>query len=809
MTPPASPPAAPQGVPAPPAPAARLRRSAALVGNPNTGKTTLFNALSGLNQRVGNYPGVTVETKKGHVVCAGQPFDLLDLPGTYSLAPRSPDEMVAVDVLLGQQAGEPRPDVVVSIVDASNLERNLYLTTQALELGVPVVVALNMIDVAEAHGLRIDVPALSARLGVPVVAIQANKKRGLDELRATIARAAGGEAPTLGPTFPEAFEREVKLLQADLGGDVPVYLVRRLLLDVGGYTEERVARRGAPAIKALVEEARQRLAGAGCKVPGVEAHARYGWLRQVTAGCVQRPAERPVTGTDRLDRVLTHKVWGTLIFLVVMFLAFQSIFTWARPVMKLLSDGKDALAELVRDNLPGGPFTSLLADGAVEGVGTVVIFLPQVLILFGLIALLEDCGYMSRAAFLMDKLMSRCGLSGKSFIPLLSSVACAVPGIMATRVIEDRRDRLATILVAPLMSCSARLPVYILLIGAFLTDGYPFWVPGMVMFGMYALGLVVAPLVALLLKRTLLRGDAPLFVMEMPGYKWPSWRGVVRRMFDSGSAFLRRAGTLILASVVVVWALLYFPTGHPEGGASYPARIEAREGEVKAERKELKALEDSIRTERRELKRLERLEKGGGRPDGVVSALIGLFASPLSEEKLAKRRQELKEKVGPVEEQIAPLKKKVDEADDEINPMQSDWKKQSYLGRLGLAIEPVVRPLGWDWRIGVAALASFPAREVVVGTLGIVFKEGKVDSEEVREEDNTALGDALRKAGLNVPVALSLMVFFALCCQCASTLVVIRRETNSWRWPAFTFVYMTVLAYVGALVVYQVGRLFT
>jgi ferrous iron transport protein B len=804
MTSAATPPlagAGPNGVPA----RAPARRTAALVGNPNTGKTTLFNALSGLNQRVGNYPGVTVETKKGHAVCAGQPFDLIDLPGTYSLAPRSPDEMVAVDVILGHQPGEPRPDVVVAIVDASNLERNLYLTTQALELSVPVVVALNMIDVAQRHGLCIDAAELSRNLGVPVVPIQANKKRGLDELRAAIAAAAGGAPPALGPPFPEAFEREVRALRAELGDGAPTYLVRRLLLDVGGYTEERIGQRAGAGMKSLVQEARQRLAAAGCPVPAVEARARYGWLRQVTAGCVQRPAQRPVTWTDRLDRVLTHKVWGTLVFLAVMFLAFQSIFTWARPLMKLLGDAKDVLADLARDNLPGGPFTSLLADGVIEGVGAVVIFLPQILILFGLIAILEDCGYMARAAFLMDKLMARCGLSGKSFIPLLSSVACAVPGIMATRVIEDRRDRLATILVAPLMSCSARLPVYILLIGAFLTDRDSFWVPGLVMFALYALGLVLAPLVALLLKRTLLRGEAPLFVMEMPGYKWPSWRGVLRRMHDSGSAFLRRAGTLILASMVLVWALLYFPAGH------YPAEIAKLEAPVKEKRAELKKLEDSIRTEQRRIKRLERLEKRGGRPDGLFSAVWGLFTTPPSPEQLAEERKGLEETVRPVKEKIEPLKKAVEDADEKINPLQAEWKKQSYLGRLGQTIEPVVRPLGWDWRIGVAALASFPAREVVVGTLGIVFKQGKVDTEEVREEENVAetdLGKELRAAGWGVPVALSLMVFFALCCQCASTLVVIRRETSSWRWPAFTFAYMTVLAYVGALVTYQLARLF-
>jgi ferrous iron transport protein B len=556
----------------------------------------------------------------------------------------------------------------------------------------------------------------------------------------------------------------------------------------------------------VVKAARTRLAGAGCPVPAVEARARYGWIREVTAGCVQRPAKRPVTWTDRLDRVLTHKVAGTVVFLALMFVVFQSIFTWARPVMKLISAGKDWLADLARE-LPPGPFTSLLADGVIEGVGAVIIFLPQILILFTFIAVLEDCGYMARAAFLMDKVMARCGLSGKSFIPLLSSVACAVPGIMATRVIEDRRDRLATILVAPLMSCSARLPIYILLIGTFLTVGYPFWLPGVVMFAMYALGLVLAPLVALALKRTLLRGETPMFVMEMPAYKWPGWRTVLRRVFDSGWAFVRRAGTLILASMILVWGLLSFPARDPEDpqGGTYFEKVQTERRSVKEQRDQLEDLEKETRSLRKELKRVQRREER---------------AQGQRREALAAERADLESKIAEAQKAMAPLKEVVEPVDERVNAMEAKWKRGSYLGQLGRSLEPVFRPLGWDWRIGVSALASFPAREVVVGTLGIIYKEGKIDTDELREEENiaeTSLGKALAQAHwdgdpgrkvFTVPVVLSLMVFFALCCQCASTLAVIRRETRSWRWPAFTFAYMTVLAYLGALAVYQMGRLF-
>jgi ferrous iron transport protein B len=738
----------------------------ALVGNPNTGKTTLFNALAGLRQRVGNYPGVTVETKKGHFRHAEQSFSVIDLPGTYSLAPRSPDEMVAVDVILGKQGGEARPDVVVTIVDASNLERNLYLTTQVLDLGVPVVVALNMTDVAGAQGITIDPDKLSEQMGVPVVAIQANKGRGLRELKHAIRRAIGSEPPQNTVPFPDVFEKAAADLADIVGPVVPPYLLRRLLLDVGGFTERHLTETYGHELAEQIQAARQKLAAAGCSVPAAEAKARYGWIRRVTADCVRRPSQRPLTWTDRFDHVLTHRIWGTLIFLALMFLVFQSIFTFARPLMDWIDRGKDAVADMVESAMAPGPLRALIIDGVFKGVGSVLMFLPQILILFAFIAVLEDCGYMARAAFLMDKLMSRCGLSGKSFIPLLSSMACAVPGILSARVIENKRDRFATILVAPLMSCSARIPVYSLLIAAFLSEsqGYPWWVAGMTLFCLYLLGLIVAPLMAWVLKRTLLRGETPVFVMEMPLYKVPSLRTVLQRMSDAGIMFVRRAGTIILASMILVWSLLYFPFTAPDG-SSYDQRIAELNENIKDERKELKALED-----------------GPG-------------------------SDEAHEKTEALEKKIALLEK-------ESNSLRRDWQGQSWLGRAGKYLEPAVRPLGWDWRVGMAALASFPAREVFVGTMGIIYSqgEGKSDDAEYREGVGDALrgqnwdDDASRKV-FSVPVALSVMVFFALCCQCASTLAVIRRETNSWLWPIFTFIYMTTLAYLGALVVYQVSSL--
>jgi ferrous iron transport protein B len=716
----------------------------ALVGNPNTGKSTLFNALTGLRQHVGNYPGVTVEMKDGLARLGEVEFRIIDLPGTYSLAPRSPDEMVSVDLLLGHVRGQARPDVILSIVDASNLERHLYLTTQLLDLGLPVVVAANLVDVAKKQGLGVDFVKLSERIGVPIVPIQANRGVGLEDLKkAIVAAAEAGTAPaSIG--FPDAFRGEMDGLVEVLGESVEPFLAGRLLLDVGGHTERLLVGRYGDELAARLQEARSRLAAAGLTVPAVEARTRYGWIRQAVVGCVRKPTVRVVTMSDRLDRVFTHKFWGTVIFLSLMFGLFEAIFVGAKPLMDRIDSGREWLADVVRTGMAPGPLRSLLTDGALKGVGGVLVFLPQILILFAVIAVLEDCGYMARAAFLMDKLMAKCGLNGKSFIPLLSSVACAVPGIMATRVIENRRDRLATILVAPLMSCSARLPLYMLLIGTFLSD--PWWLPGVALFGMYMIGLVVAPLVALILKRTLLRGETPVFVMEMPAFKVPQIKTVVRRMFDAGWAFVYRAGTLILASMVLIWATLYFPH-HMVDGRSFDAAIDELENQSKE--------------------------------------------AP-EEERAAKK--------------------------EEIGALYGEWKRQSWLGRAGRGLEPVFRPLGWDWKIGMAALASFPAREVVVGTLGIVYNQGEVDSKEIQEAENageTDLGKSIHAEWSNDPergryrvaTALSLLVFFALCCQCASTLVVIRRETRSWAWPVFTFTYMTVLAYLGALVTFQLGRL--
>jgi ferrous iron transport protein B len=744
----------------------------ALVGNPNTGKSTLFTALAGVRQRVGNYPGVTVEKKLGGISLDGRSCQLVDLPGTYSLAPRSPDEMVAVDVLLGRRSEVGRVDAVLSIIDASNLERNLYLLSQVLEMGLPTVVALNMVDIARASGLRIDVERLRKQLGVPVIEVQANRRIGVAQLKAALAEAVSPRAngAVRESPFPQPFQREVAHLQSVLATEdvcgsasaaaretLPRYLVERLLLDASGYLQGALLGNAHPptaqprSVGSELQAARDRLAAADCGVPAIEAHARYGWVAQVLDGVIVRPKQRVVTISDRIDRLLTHKLWGTLVFMGAMLIVFSSVFVAADPLMKAIDGVIGTLGQTVAGQMAEGPLESLVVDGVIGGVGSVLVFLPQILMLFFFLSILEDCGYMARAAYLMDKLMVRAGLSGKSFIPLLSSFACAIPGVMATRVIENRRDRLTTILVAPLMSCSARLPVYTVLIGAFVPRraiaGGLVQLQGLTLLAMYLVGIVAAVVVALVLKKTLLRGPTPPFVMELPSYKWPSPSIVVFRMVDRGWSFVRRAGTLILAVSIVVWAASYYPHDAAEVEATLlPAR------------------------------------------DALAEQLASLEPGTPDWSQVEARKEE-------VEHEIAAV-----------------YQRESILGRMGRMIEPAVRPLGWDWRIGCAAIASFPAREVVMGALGVIYNLGKgldvgdeIAQDRLAARMHAAVWDDTGEPVYNIPVALSIMVFFALCAQCASTLVVIRRETNSWRWPAFTFTYMTILAYLGALVTYQVG----
>ena len=719
----------------------------ALIGNPNTGKTTLFNALTGLKQHVGNYPGVTVERKVGTLQLDEQTrIDLVDLPGTYSLAARSPDEMIAVDVLLGQQDGAEKIDVVLAIADASNPERNFYLISQLCELNLPVVIALNMIDVAESKGLEIDADKIASALGTAVIPICANKGKNLDRLRAALKSALNERKAPAGPlpAFSAEMKGEIDSLMhelqaqtAKLNRHVNRLEAFRVLVDKGGYAEQRLQKLLGADFTANLDSHRQK--ASKIPLPAEEVRVRYAWVKEILSGAVKRPAQPPATRSDAIDKVLTHWFSGTLIFAGMMMIVFQSIFRWSTPLMDLISELFDKLGESVGASMAEGALKSLVCDGVIAGAGGVLVFLPQICILFLFIAILEDCGYMSRAAFLMDRLLSHAGLSGKSFIPMLSSFACAVPGVMSTRTIENWRDRLTTILVAPLMSCSARLPVYYIMIAAFIPErnvaGGWLSLQGLTLFGMYGVGILVAVPIAWLLKKTLLKGETPPFLIELPSYKMPDWRTVLLRVYDRGKAFVLRAGTIILAVSVVVWALSYFPHD-PEIGKSFDLQRDA-----------VNASADNDEIKKSKLDDIDKAESG-------------------------------------------------------------EYLRQSYFGAIGRTVEPVFKPLGWDWRISMAAIASFPAREVIVATLGTIFNLGNNEDEEsqsLREALQRATWDESPRKLFNIPVALSIMVFFALCSQCAATLATIKRETNGWKWPLFSFTYMTALAYFGAMLAYNVG----
>src|SRR5215204_827388 len=657
----------------------------ALAGNPNAGKTTLFNALTGLKQKVANYPGVTVERKEGTWKSGEQTARLIDLPGLYSLDVTSIDEQIAHDVLTGKVVNLQKPDAVIAVVDATNIERNLYLVTQLLEYKIPVVIALTMVDLAEKQSLEIDTAKLSELLEVPVIAVKAGQKQGIAELSEKTFEAAQNHSI---PPLPWLSEAEF------LGSEDDIHL---------SLSDNAAANR--------------------------MIFARYNFISDVYQETVKplNTTERGVS--EKIDTVLTHKFFGLVILIGVLLLVFQTIFSWAELPMSLLETGFGALSEFFKAQLPAGILADLITDGIIAGVGGVLVFLPQILLLFLFISILEDTGYMSRAAFLLDKLMSKFGLHGKAFLPLMSSFACAIPGIMATRTIENPRDRLATILIAPFMSCSARLPVYTLMIATFFAGqtvlGF-ISLGAVLMLAMYSLGIVTAIIVAFILKRTLLKSPPPPFVMELPPYRLPNLRTVFQNMFMRAWLFIKRAGTTILAISIILWTLSYFPRTETE-----------------------------------------------------------LFIPPGDNASV---------------EEIQKAK---------VDFQQSEQLRNSYAGKLGHIIEPFIAPLGFDWKIGIALISSFAAREVLVSTLSIIYNVGKGANEE-NDTLKEAIKDAKKPDGSAVwtPLtALTLMVFFVLAMQCMSTVAIVRRETNSWAWTLFMVGYMTALAYFAAFLTYQGGKL--
>lgn len=773
----------------------------ALIGNPNTGKTTIFNALTGVWAQTGNYPGVTVDKRVGTLRVGAQggdpPIRILDLPGTYSLSARSPDEMVAVDILLGRRTDTPRPAGVIVVVDATNLERNLYLVTQVMEVGLPTVVALNMVDTARRRGIEVDAVALSAGLGIPVVETVGHRRDGIAAVTEAILTALDRPAVSPPCVWPEPFVHAEAVLEESLErlglGDILPVERRRALLDVDGEAEHRVLARGGAEARTALDAARHVLEEAGASAAGLESSVRYACIGGMVAGCLKRPEEPRPTRSDRIDVVLTHGIVGAGVLVLVLGAVFLSIFAWAAPLMDFIDRAVfGGLAEAAGGWawLGDGALRSLVVDGVIAGVGGVVVFLPQIMILFGFVALLEGCGYMARAALVADRLMRWCGLSGRSIIPMLASFACAVPGIMAARTIGNRRDRIVTILVAPFMSCSARIPIYVILTAAFVPSKMVLgFLPlqGLVFTAMYFVGIAVAIPMALLLKKTLFKGDRPSFLVELPPYRVPDLGVVVRRMFEQGKEFLVRAGTVIFAATILVWALSYFPHREDDGGAVAKAAAD-HQASMTAE--------------------LDRLEMDRARQDQAVRAAEG--QSPALGAKARVLYEEFLVDVGRRREALGAEQADLDAAAESVTA--GGALKHSYLGRAGRFIEPVFEPMGWDWRVSVAVLASFPAREVVISTLGVVYNlGGDVDGENEglrRRLQTTAWDHGPRKGEpvFDLAGAIALMVFFALCAQCVSTLVTIKKETAQWRWAAFSFVSMTTLAYVGAVLTALVLR---
>jgi ferrous iron transport protein B len=715
----------------------------ALTGNPNSGKTTIFNQLTGTRQKVGNWPGVTVEKKEGDIQKFGYHIQIVDLPGTYSLTPFSIEEIVARDFIL-----EEKPDVVIDIIDASNLERNLYLANQLRELDAKVIFALNMADMAKSRGFKIDAQKLSDLLGVPVVFTVGNKGEGLEELIQAAIDVA--RSPLHIPEERKVrYSKDIEYAIADLKQFIRTQSPETFpynyrwtaikLLEDDKIVKKRLQERLGPSADAVLQKAKElrgKLAGLFNEdVEIVMTDERYGFIAGIIKEVVSISTRQRVDISRTIDLVLTNKFMGFPIFIFFIWAMFQLTFTLGAYPMSWLDTAIAHFSLMLDHALPAGIFKSLVLDGVIGGVGSIIIFLPNILLLFFCIALFEDTGYMARAAFLMDRIMHLIGLHGKSFIPMLMGFGCNVPAIMAARTLESRKDRILTILITPFMSCSARLPVYIVFAGTFFADE-----AGTVIFMIYLLGIAMAIVTGRLFRTVLLRGkDAP-FVMELPPYRVPMIRSLLIHMWDRSKMFLRKMGGIILAGSVVVWAL-----------SAFPQRIDySRDFETAAA---------DIRTH--------------------YEALLQ-NADPAAAVNLSKQRD-----------------RKLDDLNRE---KESERAEKTYIGRIGRFIEPVLAPLGIDWRGSVALLTGFVAKEIVVSTMGVLYAvEGDSQSDALRR--------ALRDSGMTPLSALSMMVFVLLYVPCLATIGAITRETGSAKWTIFNIAYTTAVAWVMSFIVYQGGRL--
>lgn len=698
----------------------------ALAGNPNSGKTTIFNNITGARQHVGNYAGVTVERREGFRRFQGQDLLLVDLPGTYSLTANSLDEIVARNVIIDE-----KPDLIVNILDASNLERNLYLALQLLELERPLVLALNMTDMAEKAGIRINSDVLRTRLGVPVVKLIGNRNQGTEELLQTVVESSKRTiyrpfSIDYGAKIEAAIVEVTEALQNLTHVKFPIrWLAVKLLENDTEVQASLLKIEGGSAVAAIVARVRNKTAVLlGEELEIAMAEARYRVVADIVAEFVDSSGRQEQTVSDRIDRVLTHRVLGLPLFFGIMWLLFNVVFTVGEIPQGWIEDAVKWFSDLVSANLAEGELRSLLVDGIIGGVGSVLTFLPSILLLFFGIALLEDTGYMARAAFVMDRVMRAVGLHGKSFIPLLLGFGCSVPAVMGARTLENKSDRMVTILVSPLMSCSARLPVYTLLIAAFFSEN----VAGSVLFSIYFLGISLAILMALVFRKWMFPGASEPFIMEMPPYHLPTLRSIAIHMWERSILYLKKAGTLILAASILIWFITNYPAN-----VEYSKDYDAAKGQI-----------------------TEQYDEVAAKP------LLAQLDQEQAGEKLA----------------------------------------LSYAGQFGHFIEPVIKPLGFDWKMGVGLVSAVAAKEVLVSTLATIYSVGDV------EDDSQSLQEALAAdAAFSPLVAFSLMVFTLIYSPCLAVLAVVRRETNSWKWPAFSFVYSTTLAWIMSFVVYQGGRL--
>ena len=699
----------------------------ALVGNPNSGKSSLFNTLTGLNQKVGNFPGVTVDKKVGSsTISPTLEASIIDLPGTYSLYPRRADEWVAYRVLM-QQDKSIQPNMVVLIADASNLKRNLLFASQIIDLKIPVVVALTMLDIARKKGIRIDVLELERELGVPIVPINPRKNKGILQLKKAIELTADDQykVPARNfielPSIAQAAVAGVKNLFPAISEYRAVhYLINHESFSLDDHHQEKI------------ESIEQASNFNHTKVQAEEILQRYHRIKQIMHHAVAEPdpSESKLI-TERLDDVLLHRRWGYLILIVVLFLLFQSVFWLAEYPMQLIEWSFAALGSALGNALPAAWWSDLLLNGILAGLSGILVFVPQIMILFGLITLLEDTGYMARISFLSDRLMRKVGLNGKSVMPMISGFACAVPAIMSARNIENKKERLLTILITPLMSCSARLPVYTILIALVVPNVFFLGflsLQGLVMMGLYLLGLAMALLVSYVAKTFINLKEKSIFILELPVYRSPRWKNMAVTMVQKARIFVLDAGRVIMVISLLLWALSSFgPT------------------------RKMKAVEESYKQQ--------------------------VSANPSNEKQFAQQRK-------------------------------TALLENSYAGILGKTIEPVIKPLGYDWKIGIALITSFAAREVFVGTMATLYSVGDEDSGEslmLREK----MRQAKRPDGRPVytlAAALSLMIFYVFAMQCMSTLAVVKRETGSWKWPLIQLVYMTGLAYALSLLTYQLFK---